>query len=129
MSGYQPDDGFRRAVQLLKATMDAELQKDATAKIAQVRKQPAFQNSLMAVLLHGSRFEVPVEVRQCAGLAIKNSLRKHFAPQQKVSAKRLSVMLLREVGCRDGCCCGLSAWIVRVCACAVSVCLVFLVCA
>ena len=95
MSTYQPNAQFHEAVKLLEATQDPDHQKAATAKIQQLGATEAFQNALMAIMLHGGRHGVPVDVRQSAGLSIKNNLRRYTA-NQRATAKRLSLLLLNE---------------------------------
>ena len=94
-STYQPDDAFQQAVQVMQATQDPERQHAATQKIKEYNKSPKFHGALMAIVLHGARFRIPVSVRQSAGLLIKNRLR-HYSPQQQATVKKLGLALLAD---------------------------------
>ena len=87
---------LHEVVKVLQQTHHPDLHKAATVIIQQHGATPAFQNALMAVLLHGAQNNVPIDVRQSAALVVKNNIRRS-PPQQRAMVKRLSVHLLGEV--------------------------------
>jgi len=76
-------------------TQDPQHQAAATREVLAKSPSPVFQNAIMAIVLHGGRCGVSPHVRQSAGLAMKNNLRK-YNPQQRQAVQRLSLMILGD---------------------------------